>query len=281
MNLSAHQYAENATGSFVLPETCFQMKALMDDESSTIADIANVISVDPDLTSRLLKIANSAIYRFQGRISTISRAITIVGTEAIYQMMLVDFAANAFNHFGNSVIDIKRFWRLSVYTGLVCKNLAFQAGIKDIERLFVVGLLHNLGELIVAKQTPDIAQQAQRFNPPCFPWEQQQAVLGFTYTDVTAELLQLWQLPNNIILPIRHYHEAKSIDINKDVKVLYLASRMALLHLFPDRYTEDDLVEFALCQKLGITSDDLSVAIEFAENETDGILSMMNAKMFG
>ena len=115
--MNAHEYAIQANGSFALPDACFKVKSLMEDESSTIEDFANVISVDPSMTSRLLQIANSAIYSFPGEISTISRAITIIGTQAIYNMMLVDVAASAFKHFSNQAIDLKRFWRMSVFCG--------------------------------------------------------------------------------------------------------------------------------------------------------------------
>ena len=238
--MNAHEYAIQANGSFALPDACFKIKALMEDESSTIEDFANVISVDPSMTSRLLQIANSAIYSFPGEISTISRAITIIGTQSIYNMMLVDVAASAFKHFSNQAIDLKRFWRMSVFCGLATKNLSIKAGIRDIERLFVAGLLQNFGELIVAKISPDLAKLCEMYDTDNLPWALQQKTLGFTYTEVSSELLKIWQIPEKIILPIRHYNQAQSIQINKDVKVLYLASRLALVDSHPDVFHYDD-----------------------------------------
>jgi len=113
--MNALDYAQKANGSFALPDACFKVKALMEDEQAQISDFADVIGIDPSMTSRLLKIANSAIYSFSGEISTISRAITIIGTQAIYNMMLVDVAASAFTHFENQAINLKRFWRMSVF----------------------------------------------------------------------------------------------------------------------------------------------------------------------
>ena len=130
--MNSREYALQANGSFALPDACLKIKALMEDESSGISDFADVISVDPSMTSRLLQIANSAIYSFPGEISTISRAITIIGTQAIYNMMLVDVTASAFKHFANQAIDLKRFWRMSIYCGLVTKNLAIKAGLSLI-----------------------------------------------------------------------------------------------------------------------------------------------------
>ena len=188
--MNAHDYALHAEGSFALPDACFKIQALMTDESSEISDFADVISVDPSMTSRLLKIANSAIYSFPGEISTISRAITIIGTQTIYTMMLVDVAASAFKYFENQAIDLKRFWRMSVFCGLASKNLAISAGIRDIERLFVAGLLQNFGELLVAKITPEIAQRCEKYHQDCLPWQLQEQLLGYTYTDISADLLK-------------------------------------------------------------------------------------------
>ena len=81
--MNALEYAMQANGSFALPDACFKVKALMEEDDSTIEDFANVISVDPSMASRLLQMANSAIYSFSGEIGTISRAITIIGTQDI------------------------------------------------------------------------------------------------------------------------------------------------------------------------------------------------------
>jgi HD-like signal output (HDOD) protein len=278
--MNAHEYALQANGSFALPDACFKVKALMEDENSAINDFADVISIDPSMTSRLLQIANSAIYNFPGQISTISRAITIIGTQAIYNMMLVDVAASAFKHFENQAIDLKRFWRMSVYCGLVTKNLAIKANIKDIERLFVAGLLQNFGELLVAKITPEIAQQCEKYNRESLPWSLQNNALGFTYTDISAELLKIWQIPEKIIIPIRHFNQAQSNQINQDVKVLNLASRLALLDSHSDEFNYDEVIDESLCQSLGLSQEDIEQVTEIAANDAEGILTVMNPKLF-
>lgn len=278
--MNAHEYALQANGSFALPDACFKVKSLMEDEDSVISDFADVISVDPSMTSRLLQIANSAIYNFPGEISTISRAITIIGTQAIYNMMLVDVAGSAFKHFSNQAIDLKRFWRMSIYCGLVTKNLAIKAGIKDIERLFVAGLLQNFGELLVAKITPEVAKRCEHYNRDNLPWALQELALGFTYTDISAELLKIWQLPEKIIIPIRHFNQAESHQINKDVKVLNLASRLALLDSHENEFEYDEVIDESLCKSLKLSKEDIKQVTEIAANDAIGILTVMNPKLF-
>ncbi len=278
--MNAHDYARQANGSFALPDACFKVKALIEDDNSAIADFADVIAVDPSMTLRLLQIANSAIYSFPGEISTISRAITIIGTQAIYNMMLVDLASSAFKHFQNQAIDLKRFWRVSVYCGLASKHLAVSAGVSDIERLFVAGLLQNFGELLVAKIKPDIAKRCEQYDQNNLPWQLQELLLGFTYTDVSAELLTMWQLPAKIILPIRHFNAASCIEINKDVKILNLASRLALIDSHSDELSFENTIDESIIHQLGLCTSDLQQAAVFAYDEATSILQPMNPKLF-
>jgi HD-like signal output (HDOD) protein len=104
--------------------------------------------------------------------------------------------------------------------------------------------------------------------------------LGYTYTDISSELLKIWQLPEKIILPIRHFNEAKTIQINKDVKVLYLASRLALVDSHSDQFTYDESVDESLCKNLNISSEDLAQCVDIASQEAESILSIMNGGLF-
>ena len=104
--------------------------------------------------------------------------------------------------------------------------------------------------------------------------------LGFTYTDITVEMLRLWEIPEKIILPIQHYYQAQTIEINKDVKVLNIATRLALIDSHPDKFSLDALMESELCANLSITIDDVTNAAEFACEEAENILNIMNAKFY-
>ena len=129
-------------------------------------------------------------------------------------------------------------------------------------------------------RTPEIAQKCEQYTPEQLPWALQKKTLGFTYTDISAELLKIWQLPEKIILPIRHFNEAKTIQINKDVKVLYLASRLALVDSHPDEFTYDDSVDESLCESLNISSIDLAQCVDIASEEAKNILNIMNSRLF-
>lgn len=276
--MNAKDYAIKAQGSFVLPDVCFKVRQLMEDERSSAADFANVISLDPSMASRLLQIANSAIYNFRSQVTTISKAVTLVGTQAIYNMMLIDVATTAFKHFMTPSIDLKQFWISSISTGLISKNLAFHAGVKDIERMFVVGLLHNFGELIVAKINPTVAEKCNRQSLE--PIEAQQAVLGFTYAQVTAELLKLWKIPEKILIPIANYPQAEQLQVGKDAKLLFLAHRLDLGLQLAEQYPITSERNLNLCQQLKIAPAELEPAVQLASMEVDKVLLSMRLKLY-
>ena len=140
--------------------------------------------------------------------------------------------------------------------------------------------IQNFGELIVAKVSPELAQQCEKYSSEKLPWDIQKEYLNFTYTDISAELLKIWQIPEKIILPIRHYNESSSNQINKDVKVLYLASRLALVDSHPEEFVYDETIDESLCKSLNISADDLIDAASFASQEAENILNIMNVNLF-
>ena len=86
MNLE--ELVSKAENLFVLPDSVTRLKACMDDEASSIDDIGDIIAFDPSLATQLLRVANSALYRFPNKIDTVTRAIQVVGTRSTYDLAL-------------------------------------------------------------------------------------------------------------------------------------------------------------------------------------------------
>ena len=95
-NMNAQDYASNASDIFVLPEAVVKIKQLIDDDAAPMEEIAQVINFDPAIMTRILKISNSALYKFPSQITTVSKAIRVIGTNAVYDLVLAYGVANAF-----------------------------------------------------------------------------------------------------------------------------------------------------------------------------------------
>ena len=260
-----------------LPETAVRLQQLLENDTSSIPEIAEVIRYDPTLTSKILKIANSAFYNFSHQVSTVERAINIIGTEALYNLALANSAVSTFAKITIKEIDQERFWRHSVDTGLIAKSLAKELKLKNTERFFVCGLLANFGELLCAIKIPEATQAASfdTLSDTQVPWEIQMHIHGFTYPQLTQHLLELWRFPPTISQSIGYLHHPKSCPHLKEAQILNVAYRASLAN------GESDVRKHLLYQDSALTdlklpSSSLEQAIELANIEAIGILSIIN-----
>ena len=115
---------------------------------------------DPGLTARVLRLANSSFYGFRAKVETITRAVTLLGRQQIHDVVLATSVARAFTDVDIEMMDVSRFWRESIYTALVSRIVAKLCNVLDSERLFVHGLLCDLGHLIMYQKIPELARQA-------------------------------------------------------------------------------------------------------------------------
>ena len=276
--MQAIDYAKNATQSFALPDICVRLRKMLDDKNSTIEDIAGLASLDPALTSRLLKLANSSLFRFPSQIDSISKAVSVIGGEALYNLVMAETASSAFEHFGTDNIDLQRFWKQSIYTSLVAKQLAKQVRLRGSERFFLLGLLHNLGEVVVAAQSAELAAKCENYDERIFPWERQQKVLGFTYAQCSAQVMNLWRLPEPLSHPVEQQHDVDRALKVKEIAVIYIAARAALAMVSVGLYSEEQLIEPQVMELLSIDQDDLSDIMKFALREAGSMLSIMKSR---
>ncbi len=198
---------DNAGKLYTLPDICLRLRELID-EGGSAAEIARLIQTDTALSARLLQLANSALYAFPARVASISQAITLVGTESLYQLALATSAAAVFKGAGGRFIEMKQFWRHSIYCALLTGAISKQQVGKGKEMLFVTGLLHNIGQLLLLEQLPDVAATALvTVNDRQYPWHRELEVTGYSCAELGAALLNIWNLPKSITEPIKFQHQ--------------------------------------------------------------------------
>lgn len=278
MLMTALEFAKKSEKLCVLPDVYLRLKEIMDDEQSTLVDIANVLALDPALSSNLLKVANSALFNFPREIDSITKAISILGTSEVHNLINTYGATAAFSTVPKDIIDMDRFWEISVDCALLCRFLAQKKGLKNTKNLFLSGLLHNIGELVVMQTSPKIAQYCQNYDKNETPWQRQQDVLGFTYAECSVALLTLWQLPQSIISPIKEYHHAYAEEKNEAASLLYICTRLALLNSHPGMYSKKSFIGQHIMQDLNITMSDLDEAINFCNIEGLAIMAALKLK---
>ena len=263
----------NASTLFVLPDSVTRLKACMDDGASNIDDIADIISFDPSLATQLLRVANSALYRFPNKIDTITKALQVVGTRSTYDLALAFGVSQAFKEIDGQVIDLDKFWEQSVSCGLLAKYFAEMRNIREPERLFVAGLLHNIGELVVVDMLPDSAKRCQAFNARVSPAELQAGVLGYTFTNVSAGIIKEWGIPETIYKPIANIHGDKNTTSDVEEQILQLSYVLALDNVNSEIYPSYNNLKPELHESLSLNRDDLEDALDITNLQCISVIS--------
>jgi len=273
--MNARELAEDASDIFVLSDSFLRIKELLDDNTATIDDIADVILLDPALTAAILKLSNSSFFNYPGKIDTISKAMLVLGITEVYNLVIAYFTTKAFEKLVADADFLDTFWEQSVDCALLVKYLGAYTNIQKVERLFVLGLLHNLGELVVQQITPEKISSCQIKSNNEFPWKKQQQVLEFTFGSCSAELLRFWRLPYSLVEPISSQDEDDFEFLNEESKLLYVAKRVMLNNsLYAGGDIHNLLTEEQL-SSLNLNAEILSQACEYVDLERLSILALL------
>jgi len=192
-----------------LPGIFLKINETLTRPNSSAFDIANLIGKDTTLSARLLKIVNSAFYGFPSKIDNLFRAVSIIGTNQLSTLATGVSLIDAFWNVPSTFIDMKMFWRHSVACGIVARSLAGHKNIQNTERLFVSGLFHDIGRLLLLHQAPELAcellRAARRNGHTLYQLESER--MGFNHALLGGKLLEKWRLPFSLENAVANHHE--------------------------------------------------------------------------
>jgi len=274
--MNSYECAERASEIFVLSDSFIRIKELIDDEASTIDDIADVILLDPALAGTILKLANSSFFNYPGKIDTISKAVLVLGVTEVYNLVIAYFTTDAFKSLSATSEYLETFWEQTVDCALIIKFLGEQLQIPNSERLFILGLLHNLGELIVQQLMPEKVEACFHISTLELPWQKQKEILNFSYGDCSGDLLKQWQLPFSLIEPIRNQDEGNFEYLSVETQLLYMAKRIMLLTHQCKQHAQSSLLEEEKLVNLKIDQKLIGAARNFCDMERLAILAVLN-----
>jgi len=211
-NEIASKWINQVKGLVSPPDICIRIFELIESQTATTRQLGDIISQDPNLSARLLKIVNSSYYHFSSRIDTVSRAITVIGIRELSSLVLAVSAAKTFRNIPSELVSIDTFWRHSIYTALIARELAKRCNILHPERLFVAGLMHDIGSLIIYNRVPGAAKaillQSKGSENAVYSLEND--ALGANHAQIGGMLLNKWMLPKILRDAVMYHHEPES-----------------------------------------------------------------------
>jgi HD-like signal output (HDOD) protein len=213
--------------SLSLPDVYLRLREVMESDNASMDDAAEVISLDPALAARVLRMANSAFYGFRSKVDTISRAANILGMQKIHDIVLAAGVAKSFDDVTNELMDLNTFWYRSVHCGFLAQGIAAGAGLRNSESLFVRGLLHDIGHLVLFSHYPDACRQALAHADEGLEarlYEEHQAI-GVDALEFAAELARVWQLPSSFVDSYQHLMRPEDVagPVAREIGILHIA----------------------------------------------------------
>jgi HD-like signal output (HDOD) protein len=270
--------AESVRGLVSPPDVCVRVLELVRSETASAEDIGQVIATDPALTARLLRIVNSPLYALRSRVETVPRAIAVLGSNELSSLVVAVSAIASFGRIPSTLVNMDTFWRHGVFCGLIARALGRRARVLHPERLFVAGLLHDIGSLVLYHQVPDTMGRllAEAAGHEQHLYELEMATFGYGHADVGGLLLECWGLPEALHEAVASHHCPQQTRVAPiEANIVHLAEKLANhsgIGGYCEPPVEEPLPEADTWAALGLAADDVDVeellgvaGIEFAE----------------
>jgi two-component system, cell cycle response regulator len=214
-----------------LPGIALKILEAMQKQSASIREIAQIISTDAPLSAKVLKVVNSPFYGLTNKIGSVSQAMGLLGLRAVQQLALGFSLINTFSSKGRSSFDHVQFWKDSLIGALAAKFMMEIVHKPQAEQSFFMGLLQNIGTLIMAESMPSqyelVLNETRTRSVSIHEAESQ--ILGITHTTVGEYVAHTWGLPGSFSTPIGFHHTPDRVaeaaeGIRTATRILHLSS---------------------------------------------------------
>ena len=212
------------------PDVYLKINELIASDTASAQQIGAVVMHDLSLTARVLKLVNSSYYALPTKVDTITRAVALIGTAELSSLVFSMCAVQSFSRISSSVTNMNTFWRHGVYCGLAAKAIATRINCLNTERLFVAGLLHDIGTLTINSRFPEIAEEAI-FNArgdEANMIQFEQSAIGFDHAYLGALMLENWHMPEATCDAIRYHHQPRTAEVTPlEASIVHAADTLA------------------------------------------------------
>ena len=213
----------------VLPATTQKVLGLMSDPDVSIEKVKRLVSTDPALTAKILKVANSAFYGSYRNIQNLSQAILRLGLNAVRNIVVATSMKNVYKKFG---LAEKLIWEQMIGSALAASVIARHTRTVDPEDAFIGGLLHDIGKVVVNNEYPEkFAKVIEMvYNDQVSFETAERDIFEFTQREVGAFVVKKWGFPENLELLIKFFDDNEALARDKQlshlVAIITLSDRM-------------------------------------------------------
>jgi putative nucleotidyltransferase with HDIG domain len=270
------------TGLPTLPVVVNNIIVTARSERTSAKDLSDLIITDQAISARVLRLANSAYYGMPQRIDTVSRAIVIIGFKEVVALTLGMGVFSALSKKGGeSLIDMAELWKHAVGVGFAAKKIAKKIRLIADETTMLTGLLHDIGKIIfciyfpneyaeVLKKTPNEQTQLHKIEKEC---------LGLDHAEMAYRLMKQWNLPVNLIKPVRYHHNPSACPKEQGsmAMILYAANFICNQSGIGQSGNNNIEPDNKILRKLELSDENIRTMTEELESERDKVEAFLTA----
>jgi len=191
-----------------LPVIAMKILEAVMNEKTSVKEIGYILSKDPPLTGKVLKLINSSFYGLPTKITSVSHAVNLLGINAVKNLALGFSLIRSFGKENENDFDYSFFWKSSLIGAVSAKSIAQKIFPLFAEDAFTLGLLQNIGILALKQCMPKQCELVlkERERTLCFYYEAEDQILGFNHMEIGEYLVKKWGLPETFYKPISCHH---------------------------------------------------------------------------
>lgn len=202
-----------------LPPIIQRLNQMIDDERTSLGQIAEVIEKDQVITTKVLRLANSAFYGFPKKVSTVQQAMILLGINVLKILIMT---SSIFEIIHKEDVGL---WEHSVGVAACSKIVAEKIGVNDPQEIATAGLLHDLGRVIIKVAFKEEYKRIlELISQEVDPLYAEKEVLGIDHAEIGAFLMQQWNLPERLVEAVASHHNLENTKkYRKEASILHLS----------------------------------------------------------
>lgn len=197
-----------------IPIVATEVLQLLDNPDVSVEEIADLMLTDQVMTARVMKLINSPVYKPAQEITSLKRALVYIGLRHVRELALTTSVINAFDS-TSGALELGEFWEHSFGVGMVSKIIARKVGYQDLEKAYISGIIHDLGEVFLSNflRDPFLEVLEHIKTRPVKLVDAEAELLGTTHCEIGLCMARKWNFPDAYCDVIEFHHtpsEAKT-----------------------------------------------------------------------
>lgn len=209
-----------------MPQVVLKAREVMGTTDSGIKDVVKVLETDQAITTKILKVANSAYYGMSGKISTIQHASVVLGYKTIGELITLAASSSLLDKTLNGYgLVSEALWRHSLSVAIGSRIIGKKKNPELSETSFSAGLIHDAGKLVLDKyvnERKEAFEEITEHGQETFMTAEEQ-IFGFNHAEIGYDVCDHWKIPEDISIAVKYHHAPSRSTQNELAYIVYMA----------------------------------------------------------